>query len=419
MRDLLSPSFKLEPVSVNDLVAATLVWGITLGFGTLTVWTAVKQTVGFYQRRNRESQLITPYLIMIWFEILVCLIFSIICWLYLKGLIAPSFAYYFCILTLWALQVQFLLQIIINRVSVLMVDRRRAKHLKWGVAALITAINISVYCIWIPARLQVSENYIKINDVWDRCEKTIYLVVDALLNIFFIRTVQRSLVKPGLSKYRPLVKFNTLIIGFSLSMDVLIISTMSLPNSFVYMQFHPLAYIVKLKIEMSMADLISSVARARDEDSNNVFLTGSDPAQTRKDNASAFNPKTGAAAVVKAFQTDSTSSAENQQKPNRQRPYGGSRHSGAYEMHNIPESSNTSSEWADNDHVPAGRFVVHRQDEVRMEFEDVQIADGGKDDIGHNEEGRRPHGGAQIRRGSDETPFVEQDKSYTQVWGNR
>ncbi|KAM5350872.1 hypothetical protein ACJZ2D_017159 [Fusarium nematophilum] len=54
------------------------------------------------------------------------------------------------------------------------------------------------------------------------------------------------------------------IVGFSLSMDVLIISMMSLHNTFVYMQFHPFAYIVKLKIEMSMADLISKIARKRD-----------------------------------------------------------------------------------------------------------------------------------------------------------
>uniref|UniRef100_A0A0D2YDL6 Uncharacterized protein n=1 Tax=Fusarium oxysporum (strain Fo5176) TaxID=660025 RepID=A0A0D2YDL6_FUSOF len=35
-------------------------------------------------------------------------------------------------------------------------------------------------------------------------------------------------------------------------------------TNFSYMQFHPFAYIVKLKIEMSMADLISKVARKRD-----------------------------------------------------------------------------------------------------------------------------------------------------------
>lgn len=62
-----------------------------------------------------------------------------------------SFAFYFSILTLWALQVQFLLQIIINRVGVLMLDRKKANNVKYGVAAFITLINISVYCIWVRA----------------------------------------------------------------------------------------------------------------------------------------------------------------------------------------------------------------------------------------------------------------------------
>jgi hypothetical protein len=29
-------------------------------------------------------------------------------------------------------------------------------------------VNISVYCIWIPARLQVSERYEFLNTIWDR-----------------------------------------------------------------------------------------------------------------------------------------------------------------------------------------------------------------------------------------------------------
>ena len=86
----------------------------------------------------------------------------------------------------------------------------------------------------IPARLQTSKTYIKINDVWDRCEKVIYLIVDAILNILFVRVVRRNLVKPGLKKYESLVRFNLYIIGFSLAMDVLIIAMMSLKNSFVY-----------------------------------------------------------------------------------------------------------------------------------------------------------------------------------------
>lgn len=100
-------------------------------------------------------------------------------------------------------------------------------------AALITAINISVYCIWVPARLQISETYIHVNEWWDRCEKIIYLLVDAALNIYFIRIVQLNLVQLGLRKYSNLVKFNMFIITFSLGMDVLIIAMMSLDNTFV------------------------------------------------------------------------------------------------------------------------------------------------------------------------------------------
>lgn len=130
-------------------------------------------------------------------------------------------------------QVQFLLQIIINRCSILLTSKKTARNLKIGVAVLITAINISVYNIWIPARLQISQEYISINVWWDRCEKVIYLIVDASLNFYFISIVQRNLVLHGLTKYKDLVRFNVFIIGFSLGMDVLIISMMSLRNTFV------------------------------------------------------------------------------------------------------------------------------------------------------------------------------------------
>ena len=130
-------------------------------------------------------------------------------------------------------QVQFLLQIIINRVAILQTNRRRGLYIRLGVAAFITAINISVYCIWIPARLQISQEYIRINDIWDRCEKAIYLVVDACLNWYFIRIVDQNLVRGGLKRYQTLVRFNRMIVFVSLSMDVLIIAMMSLKNSFV------------------------------------------------------------------------------------------------------------------------------------------------------------------------------------------
>lgn len=74
----------------------------------------------------------------------------------------------------------------------------------------------------IPARLQISARYEYINNIWDRCEKIIFLMVDAALNWLFIRTVRDSLVRQGLTKYDRLVRFNQCIVGLSLAMDCLI-----------------------------------------------------------------------------------------------------------------------------------------------------------------------------------------------------
>ncbi|KAK7998421.1 translation initiation factor 2- alpha subunit [Apiospora arundinis] len=259
---LVSPHYVPEPVTTQDYIIASLAFGFTLGFGWLTAWTAIRQTWHGYRKRGCRV-FRSPYIIMVWGEIIVCAGFAVMCFLYLLHVIQPCFIYYFGILTLWALQVHFLLQIIINRCAILIHDKRWTRQLKTIVAIVITMVNISVYNIWIPARLQISAEYMWINLWWDRCEKCIYLIIDAALNIYFIVIVQRNLVSNGLTKYKTLVRFNMFIICFSLSMDVLIISMMSLKNTFVYMQFHPLAYMVKLNIEMSMAELIAKVAKQR------------------------------------------------------------------------------------------------------------------------------------------------------------
>lgn len=253
MKTLVSPDFVSEPVTQNDLIIASLAWGFTMGFGWLTASTAIRQTTQIRKRHGKRVWR-NAYVWMIWLEILVCLIFGIICFLHLLAYIPPSFAFYFAIrrvpqlpffryspqllltvssVTTWALQVQFLLQIIVNRCSILLTNKKRAYRLKVGVAVLITAVNISVYNIWIPARLQISDRYVWINEWWDRTEKGIYLLVDAALNLYFIHIVRGNLIVYGLTKYKRLVQFNMFIIGFSLSMDVLIIAMMSLPNTFV------------------------------------------------------------------------------------------------------------------------------------------------------------------------------------------
>lgn len=162
---------------------------------------------------------------------------------------------------LWSIQIQLLLQIIINRIRVILLDRTKVRVMSISVAIIVLCINISVFCIWIPARLQISQRcvmfsskiyiwllfqlsysrnilmpaprYIHINNIWDRTEKVIYLILDACLNWYFIRTVKHNLVVNGLQKYSRLVRFNQRIIIISLLMDVMIIGAMSIPNGFL------------------------------------------------------------------------------------------------------------------------------------------------------------------------------------------
>jgi hypothetical protein len=90
MITLLSDNFVLQTVTIYDLQIASLAWGFTIGFGFLTTWNAIRQTASVYKRYG-YSRLNSPYIWMIWLEISVCLIFSIICWLYLNAFIHPRY----------------------------------------------------------------------------------------------------------------------------------------------------------------------------------------------------------------------------------------------------------------------------------------------------------------------------------------
>lgn len=136
----------------------------------------------------------------------------------------------------WTVQTQLILQIIINRSALLMVNPHQATRLKWTTAFFIFLINISVFCIWIPARLQISPRFIAINQVWDRIEKVLFLLVDAGLNAYFLYLVKARLISQGLDKYTPLFNFNSGIVVVSVSMDILLICMMNLHNSFRYAQ---------------------------------------------------------------------------------------------------------------------------------------------------------------------------------------
>lgn len=253
-------------VTRTDIALAAAAFGLANFFAITAAFIGVRQTKSC--RRPRTS----AYIWMIWLEIAASVAISIECLLYLLRIIRPSFYFFMSVLLCWVIQIQLLPQIIINRIRIILQDRVRGRRLIIGTAIYVTLINISVFIIWIPARLQISPRWVHINAIWDRTEKVLFLLLDAYLNWYFIRVVNADLVKNGLTKYNRLVRFNKRIIVVSLLLDVMIIGAMSIPNGFVYAMFHPLAYLVKLNIEMSMAHLIKTIALGHPHPNNDPSL---------------------------------------------------------------------------------------------------------------------------------------------------
>ncbi|KAK5999746.1 hypothetical protein QM012_005152 [Aureobasidium pullulans] len=251
--------------SSGDYQVAACAAGFTMGFGYLTTVRAVHQT-----RANRNP-LRSAYIYMIWGEIIANLVLAILCWLWLKDIVHNGAVLLFFILFFYVFEVQFLMQIIINRISIISERKATAHHLKIGTAVVISCINVAVFCIFIPSHLTPppSTVFVHINKYWDRCSKILIMLVDAFLNWYFIYVVKARLVKQhGLRKYKPLVAYYTRLGIISVCMDLMLIGLMSLPNGIVFVQFHPVAYMVKLNIEMSMADMIIKVARSNEQDMN-------------------------------------------------------------------------------------------------------------------------------------------------------
>ncbi|KAB2575934.1 hypothetical protein DBV05_g5363 [Lasiodiplodia theobromae] len=237
---LVPPWFEKYNVTRLDMSVVSIVWGISIGCSMFCVATAINQTLNTWARSHR----ITAYIIMVWIEIVVSITIGIISWLYMRSTIGPSFEFFFFVLCLWVIQIQVLLQIIVNRIALLLPDPRQVNKIKWSVAAYVGVINLSR------------------QPHWDRVEKVMFLIIDAGLNIYFMWLVRRNLIANGLDKYKILFWTNVALDFFSIFLDLAIILSMSFHNPFIYVQFHPLAYIIKLSIEMSLADLIAKVARA-------------------------------------------------------------------------------------------------------------------------------------------------------------
>ncbi|KAG9763926.1 hypothetical protein KCU86_g9944, partial [Aureobasidium melanogenum] len=234
----------------------------------------------------------------------------------------------------------------------------------------------------------------------------IILLVDAGLNYYFIIVVQKQLVKPGLTKYKPLVKFNLYMILISLAMDCLIIGMLSLKNSLVYLMFHPLAYIVKLKIELSMAELIAIVARNQE----NGPIRFNDPSSsngTLSAKGYTFNTLT---TQSKRASVQKSPATPNDVELGDVRPETGEA------MHSHFGIIEEEEERRDHDSEDiANGFVVHRHNEITVEVESAPSERSEKTDgQGENFDSRRH------TSDSDEAPLRKPTNTMglnTKVWG--
>ncbi|KAK7985562.1 hypothetical protein PG988_003184 [Apiospora saccharicola] len=271
MPGFLIPShYQDETPNNSETNVVSIIFGFCISLGFFTAAKAGHQTWDAYRRGKPFN----AYIIMVWLEWLGSNCFGIISYLFLTTTIEPSFWVFFFILVFWCLQIQMVLQIIINRIALLMAPATKARKVRWAVAAIVGAINISGFFIWIPARLQISPLYEEINVIWDRSEKGVFLAVDLALNVYFIHLVRSRLLANGLTKYNRLFHFNICMVIISVLLDAVLMGATFLPSPVVYLQFHPLTYLMKLYIEMNVASLIVKVVRDTSVDGHGHTVRG-------------------------------------------------------------------------------------------------------------------------------------------------
>ena len=115
-----------------------------------------------------------------------------------------------------------------NRVSLIMYSPVNARRLKIAVFIIITLLNIGIMVAWVPAQLQINHGFEHAIEVYHYVEKSLFLVVDGSLNLFFIYLVRTKLINPGLKKYRHLFRFNIAMVIVSISLDITVIGLVSL-----------------------------------------------------------------------------------------------------------------------------------------------------------------------------------------------
>jgi len=215
---LIPPWYSGPKTSQEEIVLADIVLGFFLCCMCFAFAKAVSQTATRWNRLKK----FTAYLVMVWIDWAATVIHSVIGWCVGHGTCSmqPSFWLFLAVVVVWTIEMHCLSQILVNRVSLLLFDPMRARRLKIAVFVIIFVLTTSVTIIWIPAEMEISRTWERLNSVWDRGEKVAFLIFDVAINSYFVHLVRSSLIANGLSKYRPLYRFNLIIITVSILLDV-------------------------------------------------------------------------------------------------------------------------------------------------------------------------------------------------------
>jgi hypothetical protein len=119
----------------------------------------------------------------------------------------------------WTFEIHLLMQIILNRLGIIVPNERVIFRLKIIYLVVLLLINVSVFATWIPA-IMGKEPYIEINKIWDPLEASLVVAMDVALNIYYIISVKRKLLSFGPEKYKLLIKSNVLAMLANLIVDV-------------------------------------------------------------------------------------------------------------------------------------------------------------------------------------------------------
>ncbi|KAE9967660.1 hypothetical protein BLS_005756 [Venturia inaequalis] len=262
-------------------VIASVTLGYVVGFGYLTGWDAYKLIT---KAKNPARNLFT------WMTcgvIVACVTMSVVVWLTIHGYIRVSVLSLFLTLLIWVVIINFILQIIINRIAIISPSQKIVNRVRFGVAIYIALINATVIGTFIPAVMGASPGITSGGEVYAKVAKVLILVMDCFLNFYFISEVKDNLIRNGLKKYERLANFNMSIIVVSVMMDLFLFAMTFLPGTMLFVPFIPVTYITKLKIELSMTKLIIKIAK---EDSNTFSPPASLQTQDTSDTIVADSP---------------------------------------------------------------------------------------------------------------------------------